>query len=221
MDARAGHATECDLRDLECPVCYEVFTGSERTLSCGHIFCHDCLVKTLVIASRDGRVARESIICPVCRHVTFIIKGLPLGVTTGKGPEVAQTLEVPVCPAGQAAPSGTHVTTERNFMRSASSALSRICGALRHFSRVSNGVTSPQPGTQSHDSQIFIISNMGRPMTEDDAASAVMTTASEPTARPHSRINAGCTTARFLLILLLFFTVLALIAATLPWVLLS
>lgn len=34
--------------DSECPVCYESLTDSARTLSCGHDFCHDCLVRTLV-----------------------------------------------------------------------------------------------------------------------------------------------------------------------------
>uniref|UniRef100_A0A8C7K7P5 RING-type domain-containing protein n=1 Tax=Oncorhynchus kisutch TaxID=8019 RepID=A0A8C7K7P5_ONCKI len=62
--------------DSECPVCYESLSGTERTLSCGHVFCHDCLVKTLVSINRDG-VIRDTIICPVCRHLTFIKNSSP------------------------------------------------------------------------------------------------------------------------------------------------
>ncbi|KAL4659223.1 RING finger protein 222-like [Arapaima gigas] len=202
---------ECDPRELECPVCYEVLQGAERTLSCGHVFCHDCLVKTLVSASRGARtLVGDSIVCPVCRHVTFI-----KGATTSKEPGIVQTLEVPVCTAGGSPSASTPVASERD---PASSLFSRICWALRRISRVSIGLTAPQPSaTQNHDSQIFIISNMGRPMSEEDRARS---SASEPTARPRRRMSA-CTTARFLVMVLLLFSVLALIAATLPWVLLS
>lgn len=57
----------------ECPVCYESLTGRDRTLSCQHVFCHDCLVKTLLSISTDGNL-RNNIICPICQHATFIKK---------------------------------------------------------------------------------------------------------------------------------------------------
>ncbi|KAJ8384723.1 hypothetical protein AAFF_G00199290 [Aldrovandia affinis] len=102
MAARGESAAiEEGTRDTECPVCYECFGDTERTLSCGHVFCHDCLVKTLVSVSRDGLVKRENIICPICRHLTFICRrdALVAATTAGKGEgeeERAQTLEVPV-----------------------------------------------------------------------------------------------------------------------------
>ncbi|XP_034503168.1 RING finger protein 222 [Ailuropoda melanoleuca] len=65
-----------DSSGSECPVCYEKFRdleGASRTLSCGHVFCHDCLVKYLLSTRVDGQVQR-TIVCPVCRYVTFLSK---------------------------------------------------------------------------------------------------------------------------------------------------
>ncbi|EPQ15509.1 60S ribosomal protein L26 [Myotis brandtii] len=49
-----------DSSGSECPVCYEKFRdleGASRTLSCGHVFCHDCLVKYLLSTRVDGQGA--------------------------------------------------------------------------------------------------------------------------------------------------------------------
>ncbi|XP_006761780.1 PREDICTED: RING finger protein 222 [Myotis davidii] len=65
-----------DSSGSECPVCYEKFRdleGASRTLSCGHVFCHDCLVKYLLSTRVDGQVQR-TIVCPICRYVTFLSK---------------------------------------------------------------------------------------------------------------------------------------------------
>uniref|UniRef100_A0A3B4UHZ0 Ring finger protein 222 n=1 Tax=Seriola dumerili TaxID=41447 RepID=A0A3B4UHZ0_SERDU len=168
----------------ECPVCYECLSGAERTLSCGHVFCHDCLVKTLV--SSDGNI-RDTIVCPICRHLTFIKKQKEalgsLAADKDPNPDEAQTLEVPLpLSLGQ-----LQVRRQRLI-------------SPRHTA-----------------SQIFIISAQGRPMAEEDALSVVMTVV-QPQRRRRRRI---CTTARCLLVLLSAFTILALVAATLPWILLA
>ncbi|XP_071329310.1 RING finger protein 222 [Trachinotus anak] len=193
----------------ECPVCYECLSGAERTLSCGHVFCHDCLVKTLV--SSDGNI-RDTIVCPICRHLTFIKKQkealVSLGGHKDLDPDEAQTLEVPLpLPLGQLqsarrAPSGNRgVSWIADWFR-------RITERVRRQRLISPGHTA---------SQIFIISAQGRPMAEEDALSVVMTVV-QPQRRRRRRI---CTTARCLLALLSVFTLLALVAATLPWILLA
>ncbi len=42
--------------DAECPVCLEVRTRIDR-LDCGHVFCRDCLFKSLQVQRK----------CPMCR----------------------------------------------------------------------------------------------------------------------------------------------------------
>ncbi|KAK2515573.1 hypothetical protein Q9233_014086 [Columba guinea] len=83
----------------ECPVCYEKFHPLEamrRQLSCGHIFCHDCLVKCLPSAKLDGQV-QSSIICPICRYVTFLSKKKALWPP--KARTNSWTLEMPLSPS--------------------------------------------------------------------------------------------------------------------------
>ncbi|KAK9535173.1 hypothetical protein VZT92_007570 [Zoarces viviparus] len=194
----------------ECPVCYECLSGTERTLSCGHVFCHDCLVKTLVSINRNGNI-RDTIVCPICRHLTFIKKqqDAPVAVTTDKGPGEGQTLEVPLPPPPRQVQhargdSGDTLPGDVNWIARC------FKGVSDRFRR--QGLISP-----SHTaSQIFIISAQGRPMAENDALSVVMTVV-QPRRRRRRRI---CTTARCLLVLLSAFTLLALVAATLPWILL-
>ncbi|XP_072298284.1 RING finger protein 222 [Eucyclogobius newberryi] len=198
----------------ECPVCYDSLSGTERTLSCGHVFCHDCLVKTLVSVNSNGNI-RDTIVCPVCRHLTFIRKQKEAAVSLNSDKDVeagaGQTLEVPVPPAA-----GGHQQQER-----ASPAGDTLPRGLNWISRVVRGV-SERGGRQrlvcpTHNaSQIFIISAEGRPMAEEDALSVVMTVV-----RPDRRRCRVCTTARCLLLLLSVFTALALVAATLPWILLA
>ncbi|XP_061740885.1 RING finger protein 222 [Nerophis ophidion] len=196
----------------ECPVCYENLCGTRRTLSCGHVFCHDCLVKTLVSIHTDGNI-RDTIACPICRHLTFIRKQKdePLAPTESKGdPEDGtggQILEVPV-----RTPQPPPVHFQETLAPSGA-------GWVRNcFNRVSERfrrrrLNRPRGGA----SQIFIISAQGRPMTEEDSFSLVMTVV-HPQPRRRYRV---CTTARWLLLLLSTFTVLALVAAILPWILLA
>ncbi|XP_076000428.1 RING finger protein 222 [Genypterus blacodes] len=202
-----------DEHESECPVCYESLSGTERTLSCGHVFCHDCLVKTLVSINKDGNIS-DTIICPICRHLTFIRKQKEAAVLlANKDPDEGQTLEVPLPlsllgqqlqsaqrrASGDGAPSGFH----------------RIARCLREIPERVRRHRLVSPGQNA--SQIFFISAQGRPMAEEDALSVVMTVV-QPRRR---RRRSFCTTARCLFFLLSVFTILALVAATLPWILLA
>lgn len=195
----------------ECPVCYECLSGTERTLSCGHVFCHDCLVKTLVSITSDGNI-KDTIVCPICRHLTFIKKQKEalVSLAADKDPHEAQTLEVPFpLSLGQL----------QSARRASRDSLPAGVNWIPHcFRWVSERVRRQRLISPSHKaSQIFIISAQGRPMAEEDALSVVMTVV-QPQRRRRRRI---CTTARCLFILLAAFTVLALVAATLPWILLA
>ncbi|XP_037544343.1 RING finger protein 222 [Nematolebias whitei] len=195
----------------ECPVCYESLSGSERTLSCGHVFCHDCLVKTLVSINSDGNI-RDTIACPICRHLTFIRrqKEALVSIAAPKGPDAGQTLEVPSPPGrGQ-------LQSARRASDSLFSGVNWIVHCCRcGLQRIRAGrLISP---SRNSACQIFIISAQGRPMAEEDALDVVMVPG-QPERRRRRRI---CTTARCLILLLSAFTVLALVAATLPWILLA
>ncbi|XP_039979819.1 RING finger protein 222 [Xiphias gladius] len=195
----------------ECPVCYECLLGTERTLSCGHVFCHDCLVKTLVSINSDGNI-RDTIVCPICRNLTFIKKQkeAPASLEADKDPHEGQTLEVPLPrPLGQ----------PQSAQRTSGDTLPRGVNRIAHcFRGISERARRQRLISPSHNaSQIFIISAQGRPMAEEDALGVVMTVV-QPQRRRRRRI---CTTARCLLFLLSAFTVLALVAATLPWILLA
>lgn len=195
----------------ECPVCYESLSDIERTLSCGHVFCHDCLVKTLVSITSDGNI-RDTIACPVCRHLTFIKKQKDalVSLTVSKDPKEEQTLEVPLSlPAGQ-------IQCAR---RASSDSIPSGVNWIAHCCRcICQRVRRQRLISPSHTAcQIFIISTQGRPMAEEDALDVVMTVV-HPQRRRRRRI---CTTTRCLLFLLSAFTLLALVAATLPWILLA
>uniref|UniRef100_A0A8C3G2X2 Ring finger protein 222 n=1 Tax=Cyclopterus lumpus TaxID=8103 RepID=A0A8C3G2X2_CYCLU len=196
----------------ECPVCYECLSGTERTLSCGHVFCHDCLVKTLVSINSNGNI-RDTIVCPICRHLTFIKKqkqALVPAVTADKDPGEGQILEVPLPP-----PPGPVQSAWRASVDASPGQVNWIARCFREMSYRLCPQRWISPNRNA--SQIFIISAQGRPMAENDALSVVMTVV-RPRPRRRRRI---CTTARCLLFLLSAFTILALVAATLPWILLA
>lgn len=194
----------------ECPVCYECLSGTERTLCCGHVFCHDCLVKTLVCINSDG-IIRDTIVCPICRHLTFIKKQKDTLVSFVGDKNEAQTLEVPLPllpPQLQGAQRASPDRQPPPGVRWLSQCSRGLCERLRRQRLVN---------PNHNASQIFIISAEGRPMAEDDALRIVMT-AVQPQRRRRRKI---CTTARCLFFLLALFTLLALVAATLPWILLA
>ncbi|XP_026181569.1 RING finger protein 222 [Mastacembelus armatus] len=195
----------------ECPVCFEYLSGTERTLSCKHVFCHDCLVKTLVSINSDGNIG-DTIVCPICRHLTFIKKQkeAPVSLDAATVPGEEQTLEVPLpLPPGQL----------QSPRRPSRDSLPRGVSSIAHcFRGISERVRRQRLISPRHNtSQIFIISAEGRPMAEEDGSYVVMTVV-QPQRRRRRRI---CTTAQCLLILLSVFTVLALVTATLPWILLA
>ncbi|XP_066497610.1 RING finger protein 222 [Hoplias malabaricus] len=178
-------------RDSECPVCYESLLESARSLSCGHTFCHDCLVRTLVRLNREGTATRDSIVCPVCRHVTFVTK--LQGIVGRRGEKI---LEVP----------STSVPTR---------GVRWLSRSVRWFS----SRLSRQRLVCPKDSlQVFIISDMGRPLSEEDVIDVETNVVIQENT---SRSWTICTTSHCLLVLLIVFTLLALVAATLPWVLLA
>ncbi|KAM9456848.1 RING finger protein 222 [Clarias gariepinus] len=174
-----------------CPICYESCSDATRTLSCRHAFCHDCLVGTFVSSNYYGVFTRDTIICPVCRHVTFVTKGRSRGHGGDKEKD-GKVLEVPL----------------RSAARSGNGPLLHC---LRWMSR--QKLVCPKDC-----SQVFIISDLGRPLAEEDVIdvgiSAVIRENSDHSRRP-------CTTSHCLLLILIVFIVLALIAATLPWVFLA
>ncbi|KAJ3600307.1 hypothetical protein NHX12_031292 [Muraenolepis orangiensis] len=226
-------------KESDCPVCYDSLSGTERTLSCGHVFCHDCLVRTLVGVTRDG-VISDTIVCPMCRHLTFIKKqrddavGSPLPSAEKGEParKEEQTLEVPIRePEDFTRYPGDFTSHPGDFTRYPS-ALWRATAALGFdwrrwlrrvcaFGRQGRLVV---PSLDHSASQVFVISEQGRPMAEEDALSVASAAAVVHQQQPlHARRRRMkiCTTGHCLLFLLSIFTILALVAATLPWILLA
>ncbi|XP_062387098.1 RING finger protein 222 [Sardina pilchardus] len=200
--------------ETDCPICYECLTGTARTLSCSHTFCHDCLVRTLVSINKDGVITRDSIVCPICRHLTFIAKQDDPVVTNSLDAQTEKTLEVPLLnaqPDRSRCPNVSPVSTSSG----------RFDWITRYFRGVSErfhsrGWTRPR----KIPSEIFIISELGRPMKEDDISVLPATTVFVPNQIRRRRVRI-CTTGRCLLFLLSVFSILALITVTLPWILLA
>ncbi|NWW34626.1 RN222 protein, partial [Panurus biarmicus] len=194
----------------ECPVCYEKFQPLEAThrrLSCGHSFCHDCLVKCLLSAKLDGHV-QSSIICPVCRYVTFLSKKKALwppsmGANPGK-------LEMPLSPS-----SLTHLAKSQ-----ASNTLvvpSHFVMPVQSLERCSAGL----PGVLAREAHIFVISEHGMPLVASDCGSlgrgSRADTASSVSSSP--ALGLKCCQSPMALAVMLVLTV-AMLAAVLPWLLL-
>ncbi|NWW19460.1 RN222 protein, partial [Falcunculus frontatus] len=197
----------------ECPVCYEKFQpldATHRRLSCGHTFCHDCLVKCLLSAKLDGHV-QSSIICPVCRYVTFLSKKKALWPPRpGTDPRM---LEMPLSPS-----SLSHVAKSE-----ASNTLvvpSHFVMPVQSLERCSAG---PQglPGVLAREAHIFVISDHGMPLVAADCGSlggrSGADTASSVSSSP--ALGLKCCQSPMALAVMLVLTV-AMLAAVLPWLLL-
>ncbi|NWW62281.1 RN222 protein, partial [Ifrita kowaldi] len=197
----------------ECPVCYEKFQPLEAThrrLSCGHTFCHDCLVKCLLSAKLDGHI-QSSIICPVCRYVTFLSKKKALWPPgAGTNP---RTLEMPLSPS-----SLCHLAKSE-----ASNTLvvpSHFVMPVQSLERCSAG---PQglPGVLAREAHIFVISDHGMPLVAADCGSlggrSRADTASSVSSSP--ALGLKCCQSPMALAVMLVLTV-AMLAAVLPWLLL-
>ncbi|NXQ36945.1 RN222 protein, partial [Alaudala cheleensis] len=185
----------------ECPVCYEKFQPLEaahRRLSCGHTFCHDCLVKCLLAAKLDGHV-QSSIICPVCRYVTFLskVKALwPPG--TAANPK---TLEMPLSPSSLA-----HL------------AKSQASNTLVVPSHLVMPSLERGPAVLARDAHIFVISEHGMPLVASDCGSlGGRSAASSLSSSP--ALGLKCCQSPMALAVMLVLTV-AMLAAVLPWLLL-
>lgn len=194
-----------EAQDSECPVCYENLSESVRTLSCGHHFCHDCLVRTLLNANLNGSIQRDNIICPVCRHLTFITKLHGFTASVAEAKNTGKTLEVPSVP--------TTAVLSRNAGRSQGGGC--ICTCLR---KITCRPCKRRLICPKDSSDVFIISESGRPMEESDVIDIGTTSAMQ---HSYSRGPRICTISCCLLILMITFTLLALVAATIPWVLLA
>ncbi|NWU42706.1 RN222 protein, partial [Hylia prasina] len=187
----------------ECPVCYEKFQPLEAThrrLSCGHTFCHDCLVKCLLSAKLDGHV-RSSITCPVCRYVTFLSeKKAPRPPSANP-----RALETPLSPS-----SLSHLAKSQ-----ASNTLvvpSHFVLPVQSLERCPQGL----PGVLAREAHVFVISEHGMPLVAADSPggrSGASSVSSSPA------LGLQCCQSPMALAVMLVLTV-AMLAAVLPWLLL-
>ncbi|XP_006009237.1 RING finger protein 222 [Latimeria chalumnae] len=195
-----------DIDSEECPVCYEKLAdlgSSRRALSCGHTFCHDCLVKTLVTANENGP-AKKHIICPICRHVTFLSKK---GLLRLHGPSKRKkALKVPVSPVQALHPELDTPAQVSSTDRTRTNQLFHYLEA-RLFSRSASSNSLPTSPTCT--SQIFFISGRGRPMADEDQVSVETT---------RSRVVFSCQ-FQWILLFTLLFIIVAVLVVVLPWVL--
>ncbi|XP_059936406.1 RING finger protein 222 [Mesoplodon densirostris] len=192
----------------ECPVCYEKFRemeGASRTLSCGHMFCHDCLVKYLLSTRVDGQVQR-TVVCPVCRYVTFLGKK---SSWPSKQDKSSQTLAVPMgltpMPPPDTLGHANPLALSQPFWRPSPNQGGQL-------------PLVPPPGLP-REPQIFIISCHGMPLGKQDSILPGRNLAelSEASLVPSStRSFCSCSQALLLIILI---AVVAVVAAILPWVL--
>ncbi|XP_008059328.1 RING finger protein 222 [Carlito syrichta] len=207
-----------DSSGSECPVCYEKFRdleGASRTLSCGHVFCHDCLVKYLLSTRVDGQVQR-TIVCPICRYVTFLSK------KSSRWPSMldksSQTLAVPVGLPSVLPPDNLGHTNPLAVSQPVwrpSSSQTRLPGSPGQ-SQLPLDLLPSLP----RESQVFIISRHGMPLGEQDSVLPRRSLAelSEVSPAPSSTRSFCCRSRALLLITLI--AVVAVVAAILPWVLL-
>ncbi|KAM4691316.1 RING finger protein 222 [Rhinophrynus dorsalis] len=200
--------TDKESPGYECPVCYERLQNpsvSERRLSCGHSFCHDCLVKYLMTAKNEGTI-KKNIICPLCRYVTFLSKrGLILPPKSG---ELQQILEVPIsqscqCHSENAQDPSTLVIPIPDMIAPNGQQDLPRCTC--------QGNTNTEGMVHTCGTQIFVISDQGQPMDSEE-------TVATQTHHVDARVSC-CRSPALILILLMIFLV-AVLAAVLPWVLL-
>ncbi|NXS59193.1 RN222 protein, partial [Brachypteracias leptosomus] len=203
----------------ECPVCYEKFQpleGAHRQLSCGHTFCHDCLVKCLLSTKLDGQV-QSSIICPVCRYVTFLSKKKALWPS--KAGTNLRTLEMPLSPS-----SLSHLTK----MEAGNTLVvpSHFVMPVQSFDRCCSTGNSPLDsqggsGELAREVHIFVISDHGMPLMDVDCSSLGRRSRTETRSSVSSSpaLGVSCCQSPIALAVLLILTV-AMLAAVLPWLLL-
>ncbi|NXV54565.1 RN222 protein, partial [Molothrus ater] len=201
----------------ECPVCYERFQPLEAThrrLSCGHTFCHDCLVKCLLSAKLGGHV-QSSIVCPVCRFVTFLSRKKVLWLPRATDPRV---LQVPLSPS--------------SLSQLARSEPPNTLVVPSHFVLPEQSLGRVAPGAGlAREAHIFVISDHGMPLlAAQRCASGLPGGSGGDTASAGSGSGSGsgssslalglqCCQSPMALAVMLVLTV-AMLAAVLPWLLL-
>ncbi|NWH42531.1 RN222 protein, partial [Chloropsis hardwickii] len=185
----------------ECPVCYEKFQPLEAThrrLSCGHTFCHDCLVKCLLSAKLDGQV-QSSITCPVCRFVTFLSKK--------KAPWPPRAPETPLSPS--------------SLCHLAKSEAGNTLVVPSHFVVPVQSLAGCPPGVLAREAHVFVISEHGAPLVAAESGSLAGRSAVDAASSVSSGPALGlkCCQSPMALAVMLVLTV-AMLAAVLPWLLL-
>ncbi|CAM4556375.1 RING finger protein 222 [Lepidochelys kempii] len=203
----------------ECPVCYEKFhplEAAQRTLRCGHTFCHDCLVKCLLSSRLDGQV-QNNIICPVCRYVTFLSKKVTRWPP--KPGESPKPVELALSPSllphlAKSAPDNTLVVPSHFVMPVQSYGRSDSMSGIPMDSMA-------MPGSLAREAHVFMISDHGMPLVEESCRSVVRGHGTEVPESGASMSSLGmwCCQSPIILAVLLILTV-ALLAAVFPWVLL-
>ncbi|KAG8128905.1 hypothetical protein E2320_015615 [Naja naja] len=205
----------------ECPVCYETFQPpkvSRRMLSCGHTFCHDCLVKCL-LSQEEGHL-QNTLTCPICRFVTFLCNKKDCWPC--KAALSPSSLELPLSPSSLPLPcrvlpsSANTLVVPGHFFLPLHNYDRRQ--SLQRYPTVDSVV---RPSGLEHESHIFIITQCGMPLIEEDY---VTITQDHGEAAPESEESQtcpgmGCFQSPIMMAVFLISAV-ALLGAVLPWLLL-
>ncbi|KAM9371203.1 RING finger protein 222 [Phaethornis superciliosus] len=198
----------------ECPVCYEKFPSLEAThrrLSCGHTFCHDCLVKCLLSTKLDGQI-QNSISCPVCRYVTFLSKKKALW--SPKASTNPRTLEMPLSPSSLSQLTKTEASNTLVVP-------SHFVMPVQSLERCRSPVG--WQGELVREAHIFVISDRGMPLVDTDCGSLGRRNGSETRSSlslsSSMALGVKCCQSPIALAVFLILT-LAMLAAVLPWLLL-
>ncbi|XP_060108861.1 RING finger protein 222 [Heteronotia binoei] len=203
----------------ECPVCYETFQSpavSRRILSCGHNFCHDCLVKCFLASQANGRL-HNGLVCPICRFITLLCQKRTCWPS--KSDPNAQSLELPLSPSslpcGVPMGSTNTLVVPGHFLMPLNSYNSHrsVCGYPN--------MDSVFPPGLEREPSIFIISQCGMPLIEDNYAAVPQVTRVEVpgSVESQSSLGMGCFWSPIMLAIFLVSAV-ALLGAVLPWLLL-
>ncbi len=78
-DRSAGTAAGATNKDIECPLCMELYAEDDseqrlpRILQCGHSACQDCFARMLRPIAADG--CFKKLECPECRETTKVLRG--------------------------------------------------------------------------------------------------------------------------------------------------
>ncbi|XP_061477836.1 RING finger protein 222 isoform X2 [Rhineura floridana] len=204
----------------ECPVCYETFQSPKvscRMLSCGHTFCHDCLVKCLLASREDGRL-QNSLICPICRFVTFLCR--KRACWSSKTDLTPPSLELPLSPSSlpcgvSLGPANTLVVPVQFLMPlSGYDGHQNACGCPSMDLMV-------RPDGSERESHVFIITQCGMPLIEENYDVIAQNSNVEAPGSVVSQrsLGMGCFQSPIILAIFLVSAV-ALLGAVLPWLLL-